>query len=184
LKESKDFIETLERELRRKDPGKFAASTAGECCLGAPELLPMRALKTPDDIAKAYLRYYHSEFTAEKWASDAVGDMLTTPEAGVVICIALANACDANNELSFVAAGPYENLLRGFGPAVLPSLMKAAETSEKVRVALSGVWLRADDPVYPAWQQAMVQYGFWSHRPMSPLDRGWEPKDNKDECNP
>lgn len=139
---------------------------------------------TTDDIARAYLRYYHSEFTTERWASDAVNDMLNTPEDGATICIALANACGTNNELSFVAAGPYEDLLKRFGPEVLPALMNAAETLEKVRVALSGAWLREDDPVYPGWKRAMVQYGFWSHRPMSPLDRGWEPEANKDERNP
>ncbi len=34
LKESKDFVEALEAELRAKDPGKFAPVTPGKGCLG------------------------------------------------------------------------------------------------------------------------------------------------------
>jgi len=34
LKEAKDFVETLEAELRAKDPGKFVSRPAGKGCLG------------------------------------------------------------------------------------------------------------------------------------------------------
>ena len=44
LKESKDFIEALERELRAKDPARFTAPPAGKGCLGAAVLLSVGAL--------------------------------------------------------------------------------------------------------------------------------------------
>jgi hypothetical protein len=34
LKASKDFIDSLEAELRAKEPGRFTAATAGKGCLG------------------------------------------------------------------------------------------------------------------------------------------------------
>lgn len=34
LKESKEFVEALEAELRGKEPGKFTASPKGKGCLG------------------------------------------------------------------------------------------------------------------------------------------------------
>ncbi len=39
LKESKDFIDALERELREKEPTKFTAPPPGKGCLGAAILL-------------------------------------------------------------------------------------------------------------------------------------------------
>jgi len=44
LKESKDFIEALEKELRAKDPGKFTAPVAGKGCLGTAMLVSLSAL--------------------------------------------------------------------------------------------------------------------------------------------
>jgi hypothetical protein len=34
LKESKDFVEAMETELRAREPGKFTARPAGKGCLG------------------------------------------------------------------------------------------------------------------------------------------------------
>ena len=34
LKESKDFVEALEAELRAKEPGKFTAPPGGKGCMG------------------------------------------------------------------------------------------------------------------------------------------------------
>lgn len=44
LKESKDFVEALERSLRASDPGKFAARSAGKGCLGMAALCGIGAL--------------------------------------------------------------------------------------------------------------------------------------------
>lgn len=44
LKSSKDFVEALERELRAKDPGKFAAPAARKGCLGMLAVLGLGAL--------------------------------------------------------------------------------------------------------------------------------------------
>lgn len=46
LKEAKDFVESLETELRTKEPGKFAAPPAGKGCLGMVAVLGLGALAT------------------------------------------------------------------------------------------------------------------------------------------
>lgn len=44
LKEAKDFVEALEKELRTKEPGKFAAVPPGKGCLGVAVLFGAGAL--------------------------------------------------------------------------------------------------------------------------------------------
>jgi hypothetical protein len=44
LKESKDFVESLEAELRAKEPGKFVAPRAAKGCLGTVAVLSLGAL--------------------------------------------------------------------------------------------------------------------------------------------
>jgi len=62
-------------------------------------------------------------------------------------------------------------MLNLHGSIVLGTFEKAAKTSEKVRMALSGAWISEKDPVFPEWKRLMEKFGYWGKRPLSPLDR-------------
>jgi len=134
---------------------------------------------TVQETADTYLKHYHSKSPDDFWAWNAVEEMCRKQETGVAICVALAASCQTAAELAYIAAGPYEELIERYGPDVLLPLKMAAQTSEKVRVALSGIWIRKDHPAYEGWKLLMIDYGYWDKRPMSPVDRGWNPKEAK-----
>ena len=127
------------------------------------------------DLADGYLRYYRSQWVWEFEGYNEVILLCDDPDTAVEMCAALAEKCHSTEELAYIAAGPFEDVLKQHGVEVIDSFKVAAAKSEKVRVALSGVWIRKTDPVFEAWKQMMIDFGYWNHNPMSPLDRGWEP---------
>jgi hypothetical protein len=130
---------------------------------------------TITETAKAYLQHYHSKSDDDFWAWEMVKELCDKPDTGVAICLALAELCQSSNELAYVAAGPFEDVLEKFGLLVMPAFREAAMKSERVRVALSGVWLSDDNPVFQEWKQLMLDVCSWDLTTLSPLDRGWKP---------
>lgn len=52
LKAAKDFVESMEAELRAKQPGKFTAPPAGKGCLGMLAVLGVGALAVAAALAR------------------------------------------------------------------------------------------------------------------------------------
>ncbi len=126
------------------------------------------------ELAKAYLRHFHSKSEADFWAFIQVSERCDDPIAGVEIAITLAELCQTNPELSYVAAGPFEDLFKKHGILVVPAFREAGIKSENVRVALSGVWISKDHKNFNHWRDLMIEFKFWGQSSL-PLDRGWKP---------
>lgn len=73
---------------------------------------------------------------------------------------ALIEKADTDDALGYVAAGPLEDLLDGYGDAALDAVETACETDQKMQLALSGIWLERESPVLMRWRGLMQQYGF------------------------
>jgi hypothetical protein len=114
-----------------------------------------------DEIAEAYLRYFAAKRNEDAWAFKQVDEMVgRDPDGGWSITLLLVNQASSNEELAYVAAGPLENLLKKHGLAVMDRIEEEACRNDRLRLALSGIWLRHDDPMRQRWYALMWKYGF------------------------
>jgi hypothetical protein len=60
----------------------------------------------------------------------------------------------------YIAAGPFENLFRYHGMLMVPTIAAEAVRNERVRQALSGVWMNEEWPCYAWWVERMREYGY------------------------
>jgi hypothetical protein len=108
---------------------------------------------TPSDseLVAAYLRYFDTNDESLFWAWERIEDVvLSDPECGWSLILTLV--AEAANErcLSYVAAGPLENMLNRHGDAVIARVELQARRDPKFRLALSNVWgtSRAEGDVF------------------------------------
>ena len=80
---------------------------------------------------------------------------------GLDAVIQLIKESDDDETLSYIAAGPLENLLVFNGSKVIDRLTKNADFDERIQLVLSGVWLdENEDDFYHSWRALMKRYGF------------------------
>lgn len=92
-------------------------------------------------LASQYLAEYASGDIGSGDAYDEVDTLVVhDPDAGWRVVQALVTQASSDDELSFVAAGPLEDLLLCHGRRILPLLPARLAADEKMRAALGGVW--------------------------------------------
>lgn len=67
--------------------------------------------------------------------------------------------------LSFVAAGPLEDLLKNHCSEVMDRVEEIAAADEEFHGALRGVWLKEGDEAYPRWKAVVDRYETRMSRP-------------------
>jgi hypothetical protein len=114
-----------------------------------------------NELTDVYLRHHDSRREEDFWAWEEVQQRVRADlaQAWAVVQI-LVEKADAGNQLGYVAAGPIEDLVDGYGDSALDLIETACETSEKMQLALSGVWLLPESPVLMRWRDLMKRYGF------------------------
>ena len=122
-------------------------------------------------LAETYLRSRHQR-DEDFWAWEQVQGEIRSGDLGRAydVTMLLAKAATTDDELSYVAAGPLEDLVDGYGNEALDRLEQACDEDTRLQFALSGVWLTPDSPVLEHWQGLMVKYGFASGK-RKPLSR-------------
>lgn len=114
-----------------------------------------------DELGAAYLRYFETRRKEDQWAWDYVDELVRRDgDGGWSMTRALINKCDSDEALAFVAAGPLEDLLRKHGLSVIERIENECHHNDRLRVALSGVSIGADHPVFARWYAIMWKYGF------------------------
>jgi hypothetical protein len=99
-----------------------------------------------DDLVDAYLKYgwivvHDGEASHLEWAYHSVCEIVDRAESEDVLALVLALISKSPDELlSYVAAGPLEDLLCLHGPNVIGTVLKSAHKDERLRIALQGVW--------------------------------------------
>ena len=114
-----------------------------------------------EQIATKYLRYFETKQETDFWAIDEVDTLvLRDPERGWEITRTLVNRALTEEALAYVAAGPLEDLLNHHGAAVMVQIEQECLTNDHLRLALSGVWIEGENPVWQRWYALMWKYGF------------------------
>ena len=114
-----------------------------------------------EKIATTYLRYFEAKRETDIWARDEVDTLvLRDPERGWEITRTLVNKALTEEALAYIAAGPLEDLLNHHGAAVMVQIEQECLTNDNLRLALSGVWIENENPVWQRWYALMWKCGF------------------------
>lgn len=126
---------------------------------------PYPGAMSPDlsALADVYLRHHLTNRDEDFWAWEEVQRRVRADLAqGWEITQTLIEKADTDSALGYVAAGPLEDLVDGYGDAAIDLIETACETNQKMQLALSGIWLERESPVAMRWRGLMQKYGFLS----------------------
>jgi hypothetical protein len=115
-------------------------------------------LPEPQTLSDDEEKLIEGWFIYEKnfWAFDAMWSLVgEEPEAAWLIILRLLDRAEGQTIFN-IAAGPLEDLLCGHGLAFIDRIESEARSNEKLRTALTGVWLHEGDAVYEKFKALMA----------------------------
>jgi hypothetical protein len=131
-----------------------------------------------NNLADTYLRQHETKSDEDFWAWGEVGEIVRSGDlelAWQITLLLLRKASD--NALGYVAAGPLEDLIDGYGDQALDLVEQSCDGDMRLQFALSGVWLQPDCPVLGRFRALMAKYGFGltedKRKPLSPHPDCW-----------
>ena len=113
---------------------------------------------SPDVLAAAYLAQYRSGNEEDFQAFEDVINACGVLDTGLAVTLRLIEIASNDTELSYIAAGPVEDMLIWHGKPAIEAFGSAAEQSIKVRQALAGVWISAKYEAFAPWKVLMDRY--------------------------
>jgi hypothetical protein len=129
-----------------------------------------------DQLTEVYLRHHTTMRDDDFWAWEEVQRRVRADLAQAWIVVqSLVERASSDDSLGYIAAGPIEDFVDGYGDAALDLIETACGTSEKMQLALSGIWLERESPVLMRWRGLMAKYGFMSgsRQPLSTHPDCW-----------
>jgi hypothetical protein len=125
-------------------------------------------------LADTYLRHRALGREEDFWAWQEVDRIVRADLArGWEITLLLLKKTESDEALAYVAAGPLEDLVDGYGNAAFDIIERACDSDYRLQLALSGVWLDSDSPVLDRFRVLMTKYGFVKGK-RQPLSRHQE----------
>ena len=121
-------------------------------------------------LADTYLRHHMTRSEDDFWAWQRVTEIVRSGDldrAWEITLLLLRKAPD-DHVLDYIAAGPLEDFIDGYGDRGLDQAEQACDNDSRLQYALSGIWLLPDSPVLQRWQELMTKYGF-RNRTRKPL---------------
>jgi hypothetical protein len=117
-------------------------------------------------LTDVYLRHHARRSDEDFWAWQQVDSIVRADlSKGWKVTLLLLKKADTESALGYVAAGPLEDLIDGYGHEALDLVEKECDSDSRLQLALSGVWLESGSPVYERWLTLMRRYGFTGGRP-------------------
>ena len=116
-----------------------------------------------DEIAEAYLRHHAQQNDADFWAWQEVDRIVRANrelDRAWQITLLLLRKAETDEALSYVAAGPLEDVIDTYADKAMDLIEQACDKDTRLQLALSGVWLESDSPVLGRWRALMTKYGF------------------------
>lgn len=114
---------------------------------------------TRQSLVTAYLKTLEPGADAHFWAFEEMMKLcIENPNVAASITLDLIEACETEEQLEYIAAGPVEDLL---GTSLFPLFEEACRRSDKARRALQRVYVEDTDEVFPLWKALLQEYGLW-----------------------
>jgi hypothetical protein len=122
-------------------------------------------MPTEEEVVDAYLRQHTLKRDEDFWAFNEVDRLVCSdPWVGWRITYMLIKKAPTDEALAYVAAGPLEDLLEIHGMAIIDEVTKVARADKRLQLALSGVWMERNIPVWNRWHELIEEFGFISGR--------------------
>jgi hypothetical protein len=118
-------------------------------------------------LADTYLRHQVTKRDEDFWAWEQVSEIVRSGnlDRAWEITLLLLRKAKTDETLSYVAVGPLEDIIDGYGDQALDRVEQVCNEDPRLQFALSGIWLLPDSPVLERWRGLMTKYGFRSgHR--------------------
>ncbi|MBN9288220.1 MAG: hypothetical protein BGO43_09755 [Gammaproteobacteria bacterium 39-13] len=112
---------------------------------------------TDNDIIHAYLTYYRTQDKTFDWAQDMIEQRLSAPDS-LQLIFNLILACENEEELAYVAAGPLETLIEKHHNQVQNTLDTLVRQHAVMRRAVQGVWLAEGSPARKTLDNILLKY--------------------------
>ena len=118
-------------------------------------------MHTEEDVIDTYLRHYELRREEDFWAFDEVKQLFLQDDRETAWRVTHSLVAKASHEaLGYVAAGPLEDFLYSFGLDGMDEVENVARNDERLREALSMVYVERDDPIWERWFALMNEFGF------------------------
>jgi hypothetical protein len=109
----------------------------------SPELHP----RSDAELVDAFLRHFATKDDGLFWAWQQMHEyLISDPNHAWRLTLQLIDAAQTPEELSFIGAGPLENLLYGRGDMIIDEVERLARQDPKFRRALQGVYNESESP--------------------------------------
>jgi len=120
-----------------------------------PQPAPRQLSETDETIIASWFAYEQT-FWAFCELNDLVGE---EPATAWQVFLEMLKRCDAGSRrIGFLAAGPLEDLLRKHADLLFDRIAEEAKTNEKLREALTLVYVFEDDAVYERYTALMAAH--------------------------
>jgi uncharacterized protein DUF6869 len=114
---------------------------------------------TNQELVDGYIENYKDQTDKTFWAFEEVLKIVSTDlTRGFEITSALIESSEDELTLSYIAAGPLEDLLIFHGLNAVPLVDEAARKSIKFRAALKGVWISGEGKVGDEFDKLLKKY--------------------------
>jgi hypothetical protein len=128
-------------------------------------------------LAETYLRNHAARRDEDHLALEEVNQIIRSGDLDKAwnITLLLLRKAKTDEALGYVAAGPLEDIIDGYGDRALDRVEAEFDKDRRLQFALSGVWLSPHSSVLQRWQGLIRKYGFLtSNRPrLSPHPDCW-----------
>lgn len=97
------------------------------------------------EIIDAYLQYYRTKKDEYWWSYEKIVDLMESADS-LAFVNELIQACQNDDEIAYVAAGPLEDLITKHNETIKDALIELVRKDKKVRQAIQGVWIAKGSP--------------------------------------
>lgn len=113
-----------------------------------------------DLCARAYLEYYRSQFKKYSWANDYADQLIQAdPYKGLEFVGELLSICRDEEEISYIAAGIFEELLHRYFNVIQQEIMDHLQFDKAMRWAIRYVWAPDKSPLGLFLNDMQVKFG-------------------------
>jgi hypothetical protein len=116
-------------------------------------------------LTDVYLRHHSQKEQADFWAwLEVERRVRTSLHRGWEVTLLLLKKAKTDAALGYVAAGPLEDLIDGYGNAAFDLVELEFDRDSRLQLALSGIWIDYNSPEFERWSALMMKYGFTEGR--------------------
>lgn len=109
-------------------------------------------------VVEAFMLYYRTQDESYEWAHQEVEKSILSPSS-LELILDLIHACENDEEIAYIAAGPLEELIDRHYTTIQLPLDELVRKDPQMRKAITGVWLSEGSPARKMLDGILTKYG-------------------------